>query len=75
MVSVRGRVGYLPRVTKKPPRDCRGGFVVCGGQLHKHNGRHLWRPLCTFMDAQFIVEEVIRSWQAWQRPTLPSLET
>jgi hypothetical protein len=54
----------------------RGGLRVCGGQLHKQNGRHCWRPFMHRMDAPFIVKEVlIRPWQAWQRPTLPSLET
>jgi hypothetical protein len=71
----RAAVGHS--ITTKNRRGAnRGGLRVCGGQLHKQNGRHCWRPFMHRMDAPFIVEEVlIRPWQAWQRPTLPSLET
>jgi hypothetical protein len=36
----------------------------------KNNGRHFWRPF----EIDHRVEEKQRPWQAWQRPTLPSLE-
>jgi hypothetical protein len=30
---------------KKAAAVSRGGFRVCGGQLHKQNSRHCWRLL------------------------------
>src|SRR5581483_1872018 len=40
---------------KKAAAENRGGFVVCGGQLHKQNGRHLWRP---YSESDHRVEEI-----------------
>ena len=65
--------GMIRRI-KKPPRDYRGGLVSAEGSSTNKtaaiSGGRYARYGCTI-----IVEEVVRPWQAWQRPTLPSLET
>jgi hypothetical protein len=65
---------------KKPPRWRNRGGPVCGGQFHKLQPTLLptesKRPLMRAAVVQLIiVNEEKRPWQAWQRPTLPSLET
>ena len=45
---------------KKPPRGIPAGAFCCAAKLQHFFHRD---------------EELVRPWQAWQRPTLPSLET
>ena len=74
------RVGHRNPTTKNRRGANRGGLAFAEGSSTNKTAAIAGGRSCTVwmhrMDAPFIVEEVLfRPWQAWQRPTLPSLET
>jgi len=80
MVPVRP---YRPAAheNEKAAAEAKPRRLVCGGQLHKQSagisdGRIETAAISGGrVRIAIIVKEEKRPWQAWQRPTLPSLET